>query len=57
MQSSCFILNMPVCEKAASLIGTIVIFISGYFLVQKSQMLINIKVIVHSHETSALEIT
>lgn len=48
---------MPVCEKAASLIGTIVIFISGYFLVQKSQMLINIKVIVHSHETSALEIT
>ena len=57
MQSSCFILNMPVCEKAASLIGVIVIFISGYFLVQKSQMLINIKVIVHSHETSALEIT
>lgn len=57
MQSSCFILNMPVCEKAASLIGAIVIFISGYFLVQKSQMLINIKVIVHSHETSALEIT
>ena len=54
MQSSCFILNMPVCEKATSFIGTIVIFISGYSLVWKSHMLIKIKVIVHSHETSAL---
>lgn len=61
MQSSCFILNM-LCEKKKKKeiqhpwYAPLLFLLPGYSLMQKSQMLTKIKVVVHSHETSALQI-